>query len=336
MLGYDNGELPGLGHEYLLTDSGQLLHGAVAIPTTGLTTHSLPGSPLSTLVGTAGGLEIDLSWDASVRSASNWSAIESAVTTAAKIFTSAFSNPVLVNIAVGFGEVDGAALGSGALGESESSGYIVNYSTAETALTGADASLFSSHGSNASVLADAALSGANVFIASAEAKALHLVNGAATAIDGYIGLTKASSLLYFPAGGGAIKSSQYDAIGVAAHEISEVMGRIGMQGQSLGQFSHVYTPLDLMRFRAAGVPALSAGGGYFSINGGKTSLNTYNNPANGGDSADWASLSSNLTDAFDAFAHPGVTTTATANDMLEVASLGYQVAAGATLHATTA
>lgn len=335
MHGYgDDGLIGGLGHWYLLHSDGQL-SSSRGPSTSGIAAHGLSNSPLSTLVGTTTGLEIDLMWDVSVRTASDWSAIESAVTTAAKIFTSAFSDHVVLNIAVGLGEVGGALLGSGALGESESNGYIVNYQTAESALTTADAGLLTSHGSQTSVLADAALSAANFFITSAEAKALHLVSGASTAIDGYIGLTNSPALLDFPANGAAIKSTQYDAVGVAAHEISEVMGRIGMQGETLGQFKHVYTPLDLFRYSAVNTPALSVGNGYFSIDRGKTNLNTYNNPANGGDSADWASRSSNTLDALDAFANPGVLMNLTATDLLQVASLGYQVVAGA-LHTTAA
>jgi hypothetical protein len=333
------GALPLLGHEYLLTDSGQLVSGAAALSTaSGSGTHSAggSGSPASTLVGSASGLEINLVWDNSVRNASNWSAFESALVSAAKIFTSAFSNHVVINIAVGSGEVGGSALGAGALGESESFGYIANYATTVAAMTSADAGLLTSHGSSTSVLLDPALSTAHFFISSGEAKALNLVNGHATAIDGYIGLTSLAGLLYFPATGGAIKSTQYDAVGVAAHEISEVMGRVGMQGQSLGGYSQVYTPLDLFRCAGAHSPALTPGGGSFSINAGVTNLNTYNNPSNGGDSADWASLSSNRLDAFDAFANPGVVMNVTATDLLEVASLGFQVNPGQSLTTVTA
>jgi hypothetical protein len=50
-------------------------------------------------------------------------------------------------------------------------------------------------------------------------------------------------------------------------------------------------------------------------------LNSYNNPLNGGDSADWAS--SVLNDSYDAFGTPGVITHVSATDLLELASLGY-------------
>jgi hypothetical protein len=77
------------------------------------------------------------------------------------------------------------------------------------------------------------------------------------------------------------------------------------------------------------VSATAAGAAdYFSLNDGGVALNTYNNPTNGGDAADWATLPANTLDSFDAFANPGVRMQVTANDLLEVAALGYQAPAG--------
>jgi hypothetical protein len=69
-------------------------------------------------------------------------------------------------------------------------------------------------------------------VTSAEANALRLVSGTSTAIDGYIGIGNSSSI-YFPANGGTIGKSQYDAVGIAAHEISEVMGRVSLDDTTL-------------------------------------------------------------------------------------------------------
>ena len=212
-----------------------------------------------------------------------------------------------------------------ALGESESYGYITNYSTVANALSAADNGLVSNGLMSSNALSvDGPPTNANFFVTSAEAKALGLVNGSSTAIDGYIGLTSSSSLLYFSANGGTIGKTQYDAVGVAAHEISEVMGRIGLEGQSLGSYHNVYTPLDLFRYQAVNVRDLTPTSGYFSTTdgiGGATNLNSYNNPLNGGDSADWAS--SVLNDSYDAFGTPGVIPHVSATDLLELASLGY-------------
>lgn len=328
----------GVGPEFLLNDSDQLI--PAGAPTSD---HALgsPGShnltsgsgalhgPASTLVGSAGGLDINLVWDASVRSSFNWSSIEAVVISAASIYTQTFSNHAVINIAVGSGEVGGSSLGSNALGESESYGYITNYSTVGAALSAADGGLVKSGllASNA-LTADTPPVSGEYFLTSAEAKALGLVSGSSTAIDGYIGLTAASGSLYFPSSGGTMGKTQYDAVGVAAHEISEVMGRIGMEGTSLGSYRDVYTPLDLFRYSSSGVRDLTPTAGYFSTNDGSTSFNAYNNPANGGDAADWASAISNNSNAYDAFDNPGVTTQVNAADLLEDAVLGYQLKSG--------
>lgn len=326
--GLDGGQHTTLGQEYLLTDSGQLVtsHSSGSVSSTTHSTSSLSG-PSSTLVGSSSGLEINLIWDSSVRSSANWSAIETAIISAAQIYTQAFSNHVVVNIAVGFGEIDGSTLSSNALGESESYGYITNYSTVETAMSSADHSLVSNGLMSSNALtADSPPTGANFFVTSAEAKALGLVSGSSTAIDGYIGIAN-SSLIYFS--GGTIGKAQYDAVGIAAHEISEVMGRISMDGGTLSQYKDVYTPLDLFRYEASGVRDLTATTGYFSAtdgSGGSTNQNTYNNPQNGGDSGDWASTGAAnavVNDAYDAFGTPGVITHVSSTDLLEDASLGY-------------
>jgi hypothetical protein len=323
-----------LSQQYLLTDSDHLI--LVNSSQTGAPSHGGPptngtGSPTSTLVGASTGLQIDLIWDASVQKASNWQAIEAAVVSAAQIYTSLFSNHVVLNIAVGFGEVAGQAMGPGDLGESESFGYLASYATAVNALTASDAGLAKAGLMSANATSALhSLSGESFFITSAQAKALGLVNGTSTAIDGYIGLATGSSM-FFPAAGGTIGHNQYDALGVAAHELSEVMGRLGLEGASLGGTKNVYSLLDIFRYTSNGVPDITPTAGYFSLNDGATNLDTYNNPNNGGDAADWATLAANSTNAYDAFDNPGVTTQVTATDLLEVAALGYQIDAGKTL-----
>src|ERR1700730_6639535 len=58
----------------------------------------------------------------------------SAVTYVVNYFESLFTNPVTVNISVGYGEIAGQPLGSGALGESESFIDSVQYSQVFAAL----------------------------------------------------------------------------------------------------------------------------------------------------------------------------------------------------------
>ena len=72
-----------------------------------------PSPTNSTLVGSVGGLEINLVWDTSVSSAP--SGFKSAAIAAATEYTTMFSNPETITIDVGYGEVGGSAIDSGNL-----------------------------------------------------------------------------------------------------------------------------------------------------------------------------------------------------------------------------
>ena len=96
--------------------------------------HELDDSspPAPTLVGSSSGLQIDLIWDSSVAKAP--SGFMQAIIDAAQYYTTLFSNQEVINIDVGYGEIGGSSLASNALGESESYGYLTNYSTVTDAL----------------------------------------------------------------------------------------------------------------------------------------------------------------------------------------------------------
>jgi hypothetical protein len=331
-----------LGQEYLRTDGGgelitvnsNSLQSGPTHTTTSQQSPTLQG-PASTLVGTTGGFQINLEWDSSVRTSANWQSVEAAVIAAATQYTQDFTNHVVLNIAVGYGEIDGSSLSSNALGESESYGYLTNYSTISSYLGSADHGLVSDGLMSSDALtANKPPTTGNFFITSAEAKALGLISGSSTAIDGYIGLS--TSGMYF--GTGTVPSNEYDAEGVVAHELTEVMGRIGEVGGTLGSYHNVYTPLDLFRYTSADVRDLSATTGFFSTHdgtggstvlaAGPTNLDTYNNPNNGGDASDWASSGAPnavLNNSYDAFDTPGENVQISATDLLEDAALGYSL-----------
>src|SRR6516165_4413292 len=167
-----------LGQEYLINDSGQLAplvgYSSSSIHTTSTITQT-DAAPAPTVVGTAGGFQIKLIWDSSVTSAPK--GFMQAVIDAAQYYASQFSNHEIVNINVGYGEIAGGNMSAGALGESESYGYLTNYATITNALA-KDGFTFAANNEPTT---------SQFFVTSAEAKTLGLLNASATALDGYIG-----------------------------------------------------------------------------------------------------------------------------------------------------
>ena len=304
----------GLGPEYLMNDAGALTQ---AHSVSGRGGGSSSGStasvtPSPTLVGGAGGLRIDLIWDSSVAKAP--SAFVQAIIAAAQEYTTMFSTNEQINIDVGYGEIAGSTLAAGALGESENYGYLVKYGTAVSDLeaAGDPSSDFTASNEPTS---------GQFFVSSAESKALGLISANSTATDGYIGFS--SQYAMFTGTSGSVPSNQYDLMSIAEHEISEGMGRIGMEGATMSG-AKTYTPLDLFNYASRGRLELSSNGGYYSNNNGASNLGQFNDAAvNGGDIADWSS--SVLNNSYDAFVTTGSPDPVTANDLLEMASLGYKL-----------
>ncbi len=342
-----------LGPEYLINDAGQVapVTGAASSShASGSTSHAAT-APAPTLVTAPGGnLQIDLIWDSSVGAAP--SGFTTAVIDAAQFyvtnFTSSTGAKTVLNIDVGYGEIAGSSMSASALGESESNGYLTNYATVTGALIKDGYSFTASNEPTSS----------QFFVTSAQAKTMGLISGTNTGVDGYIGFSTLSGTGYTwnmtanPNGtNSGTGASQFDLQAVVQHEISEVMGRVGMEGQVING-KPTYSVLDLFDYASynsathKGVLELSGNGGYFSVNGGATHEGVFNDSsAHGGDMADWASYSSatqsgtlpagalgNVSDSYDAFLAPGDNGLVSTDDLLVDAALGYQfTAAGAKL-----
>lgn len=294
-------------------------------------------APSSTLVGRSNGLQFDLIWDPSVANAPP--GFKADVIRTALEYSSLFSGTKeIVAIDVGWGEVGGIPLAAGDLGESLTGGYLTDYPTV-TSVLGAQGFTFDA--SNEPV------NGA-FFVPSAQAKAWDLVDPYTTTPDGFIGFgTLAGTGLSWntrstsTGAGSGTGPNQVDLQSVIQHEMSEVMGRIGIEGQDpFGIGMPTYTTLDLFNFSSPGTLELSGDGGYFSLNDGLTALGTFND-ANlyGGDIADWASHSSIADshtvglvpgdqDSYNAFGRPGINGDLSASDVLADRSLGYSFTPG--------
>jgi hypothetical protein len=120
---------------------------------------------------------------------------------------------------------------------------------------------------------------------------------------------------------GAIAAGTFDFRGVAAHEISEVMGRVGVSGGTVFT-ANSFSLIDNFCYTGPGTKALRSGPGInFSIDNGTTLLKLYNDAtANGLDTRDWAG---GTDDSFNQFSSGGVVNPVSAVDLQVMDVIGY-------------
>jgi hypothetical protein len=273
---------------------------------------ALAGAAVLVTTGSARALVIDATYDSSVNGAP--AGVKTAFQDAVSYIDSTFTNPITVNINVGWGEIAGSSISAGALGESETylAGYY-GYGQVRNALI-SDSRSAADQGAVASLPASDPTGGKSELMATSEAKALGLASYNGT--DGFVGFDKSSSWTFNPASR-AVRG-EFDFIGVAEHEVSEVMGRMA----DLGTIGGTLDPLDLFRYSSPNSRALTPGNGqYFSIDGGASNLDTYNGTG-GGDLGDWAGYT---LDAFDAAVPSGVMLPLSMADVDVMDVLGYNL-----------
>ena len=221
------------------------------------------------------------------------------------------SDPITVNITMK------CVAGTSTLGESDTSLYGFSYSQIRQALV-SDAKSSDDATAVATLPASDPTNAKTWFVAKAQAKALGLIANDNTN-DGDFTFGAGFAYTYDP--NNRAVPNEMDFIGVAMHEITEVMGRISLLGDNLDGGPD-YTPYDLFRYTGPGTRGLTNGGGvYFSINGGSTDLKDFNDQATlTGDASDWAS---GTDDSFNAFSGPGVLDALTAVDVQVMDVIGY-------------
>ncbi len=264
-------------------------------------------------------MTIDFNFDGTIATnfGSNAAAFEAAFASAAAVYTSNFSDNIHVNINVT------SVTGTGTLGASNTSIGSLSWSNlrnyfANDAKTANDLTAIGAGGSM--TVADPSNGADTWWVTRAQEKALGII-GDDLSTDGTITIGSGFNYTYNDSGG--VTSGTIDLQGVADHEISEIMGRIGLSGSSVNGNPSL-TLLDAFSFTGANSRGMGNGAGnYFSINTGTTLLKAYNNQAGlGGDSRDWAS---GTNDSFNAFSSSGVVNPVTAMDLKELDVLGYDL-----------
>ena len=265
------------------------------------------GALLGPTPRSAQAMTFNLTFDASTAAAP--AGFFTAFNNAIQFYETNFTSPITINLQVGWGEVNGQALTPGFLGESQAGqpGFF-HYDTIKAALV--------SHAKSAADLTSIAnmpasdpTNNATFKVSRAQSKALGFMAGDAAGVDGSVGFDKTASYTFDP--NNRAVSGKVDFIGLAGHEITEVMGRFGL-GQN-GASSGRYGPIDLFRYSWLGVLDLvPENGEYFSIDGGTTVINTFNGTG-GGDLSDWAGATF---DSYNASLSSGVKLAASAGDII--------------------
>lgn len=255
-------------------------------------------------------LSFNVTYDSSVSSAP--AGFTTAFQDAISFYQNTFSNPITINLNVGWGEVGGTPIGSGSLGESDSYEVGYNYSTVRNALV--------NNGSPGYLPTSDPTGGRTITVTTANAKALNLNTfGSPNASDGAVGFSSSYQWTFDP--NNRAVPNEYDFIGVAEHEISEVMGRqSALNPTCTGGSTCPESVQDLFRYTSPGQLDLVGGNAYFSTDGGKTKINTFNGNSSVGDLGDWAG---NTTDAYNYGIASGTEYPVTSGDVTLMNTLGY-------------
>jgi hypothetical protein len=237
-----------------------------------------------------------------------------------------YTNSSTVNITVYWGANGPFTNGIG-LGESQGSLLPYSYSQITNALHNARTTAANSNAVASLPASDPTPAGSHWYVALAEAKALGIstMDGSeygannTTINDGNVGFASDIGYNFNPTNRAAV-FGDYDFIGVAEHETTEVMGRNTFDLNAETN----YVPYDLFRFTASGTRSLNENDSsvYFSVNDGVTVLKYYNSDISG-DIQDWAT--NNPPDSYDWSISNGQAGKLSSADLTAVNVIGYKL-----------
>ena len=233
-------------------------------------------------------MKIDVSYDRSADLAP--ARFKAAVAYVVNLYDALFTNPVTIDLHVGWGEIHRGPLINGDIGRSETSkAPAYSYSEIRNALTNDAASSGNLELSEAVASLPTAdpSNGGNFDIGTGGAEALGLMSPATPAVA-WVGFASNINWSFDPSVTPAANTT--DNVGTIEHEISETMGRYAWGGTTV-DYANAFTALDLFHYAAPGVRVLAPYHGsataYFSLDGGASNLGNWNNRLNNGDLADW-------------------------------------------------
>ena len=221
-----------------------------------------------------------------------------------------FTTSAPININVGFGSIDGVIQDIGLAGSSTYGTRAYNFDQITAAL------LAQNPAAAASLPVLDPTGGQQIRTSTALQKSLGLWPGDANFVDGSVGFSSAVNFDYGLTG--PANANEFDFVGAAVHEISEVMGR-NYDGPVFGP-----SVINLYTYSSPGVLAVpGVVGAYFSTDRGQTVLQYFNDQAlNGGDYSSWTPNASN--DSFVAAASSGNILNLSATDLAVMKAIGWQ------------
>lgn len=264
---------------------------------------------LVALTGTAQALSFNNTFASSLTGDSRSAQFQAAIALAEAEFTSRYTDNITINLTFQL------AAGTGTLGSS-STPLVGNFTFAQIQTMLNNDITTADDTTAVGSLATASPTTSNFIMARAQAKALGQIAGNNATSDGTITFGAGHTYAFDP--NNRAVAGSFDFIGVAMHEVSECMGRIGILG-----FASSLGINDLYRYSGNGTRALGSAltpQTYFSINSGATNLVNFNT-VSGGDSMDYASTA----DCFNAFTNTGIQNNFTATGIRNMDVIGYDM-----------